>query len=53
MNESQRQMIASFSYGTLTKQNASSASDIGDEETTVAESLDKKKKNIVFIHLVE
>ena len=46
-------MIASFSYGTLTKQNASLASDIGDEETTVAEPLDKKKKNIIFIYLVE
>ena len=46
-------MIASFSYGTLTKQNASPASDIGDEETTVAEPLDKKKKNITFIYLVE
>ena len=46
-------MIASLSYGTLTKQNASPASDIGDEETTAAESLDKEKKNVVFIHLVE
>ena len=46
-------MVASFSYGTLTKQNASPAFDIADEETTVAEPLDKKNKNIIFIYLVE
>ena len=37
----------------LTKQNASPASDIGDEETKVAEPLHKKKKNIIFMYLVE
>ena len=45
-------MIASFSYGTLTKENVTPASDIGDEETTVVGPLDKKKKSI-FIYLVE
>ena len=46
-------MVASFSYGTLTKQNVTPASDIGGEETTVVEPLDKKKKSIIFIYLVE
>ena len=46
-------MIASFSYGTLRKQNASPTTDIGAEGTTVAEPLHKKKKNIILVYLVK
>ena len=53
VKDSQRQMIASFSYGTLKKRNASPTADISTEGTTVVESLHKKKKNIILIYLVE
>ena len=53
MKDSQRQMIASFSYDTLRKRNASPTTDFGDESTTVAEPLYKEKKNTILIYLVE
>ena len=46
-------MIASFSYGTIRKQNTSPTTDISAEGTRVGEPLHKKKKNITIIYLVE
>ena len=46
-------MIASFSYGTLRKQNASPTTAIGAKGTTVAEPLYKKKKKIILTYMAE